>query len=402
MTDFWIYAALLVLAGMLVMLWPVWRARKQHHVDRNALNVALFEERVAELQAQRDAGELSEGQFVATRDEASRLLLEDTEETDQPRLPFRPSRAAGILLLVLAGLLPVAVVTLYNTWGSLPALALYREIQDQPEPQSMQEVAERMQRITSIQPDNGEAWFMLGRALLSTRQPQAAVAAFERSMQVLGEHPEILAQMAQARFFASDNQLDSRAVAALDRALELNPQEPTALGLLGIASFEAGDYPAAIQYWGELLKGMPPGSDGARSIESGIERAQRLLEQGDEPAVDQAELQLRIELSLAEGLADNLDVQQAAVFLFARELEGEGMPLLARRIALNELPAALLLGPEDSMLPGTRLQSGQRLQLIARLSPGGDVMHSSHEGRVAEVLLGDDQVYRLRVEIPLQ
>lgn len=402
MTDFWMYTALLVLAGMLVMVWPVWRASRTRQVDRNALNVALFEERVQELAAQRDAGEISEAQFAATRDEASRLLLEDTADAASEQRPLQRSRTAGVLLLIMAGLLPIAVVTLYHSWGSLPALALYREIQTQPEPQSMQEVAERMRRITDIQPDNGEAWFMLGRALLATRQPQAAVDAFERSQQVLGEHPEILAQMAQARFFAADNQLDAQAVAALDRALELNPQEPTALGLLGIAAFESGDYPAAIEYWGELLKGMPPGSDSALSIQSGIERARSLLAQGDAPPVDQTQLQIRVELTLGDGLADGLDPQQAAVFLFARELEDEGMPLLARRIALGELPASLVLGPEDAMLPGTRLQPGQRLQLVARLSPTGDVMQGTHEGRVGEVLLGDGSEHSLRVEVPLQ
>lgn len=71
MTDLWFAAAGLVLVAIVMVLWPLWRRRQSERVDRTALNVALYEERVAELEAQQRAGDLSEAQLAAAKGEAS-------------------------------------------------------------------------------------------------------------------------------------------------------------------------------------------------------------------------------------------------------------------------------------------------------------------------------------------
>ncbi|MEB0145738.1 c-type cytochrome biogenesis protein CcmI, partial [Pseudomonas sp. CCC4.1] len=54
MIDFWLAAGLLLLIALSFLLIPVLRGRRaQREEDRTALNVALYQERVAELQAQR-------------------------------------------------------------------------------------------------------------------------------------------------------------------------------------------------------------------------------------------------------------------------------------------------------------------------------------------------------------
>lgn len=56
MTDLWLGAAALLLVAAVMMLWPLRRRQRMDRVDRTALNVALYEERVAELEAQARAG----------------------------------------------------------------------------------------------------------------------------------------------------------------------------------------------------------------------------------------------------------------------------------------------------------------------------------------------------------
>ncbi|MDL2425172.1 c-type cytochrome biogenesis protein CcmI, partial [Pseudomonas sp. BAgro211] len=57
MIDFWLAAGLLLLVALAFLLVPLLRGRKaQAEEDRTALNVALYQERLAELGSQRDAG----------------------------------------------------------------------------------------------------------------------------------------------------------------------------------------------------------------------------------------------------------------------------------------------------------------------------------------------------------
>ena len=59
MIDFWLAAGLLLLVALSFLLIPVLRGRRaQREEDRTALNVALYQERVAELQAQQAEGEI--------------------------------------------------------------------------------------------------------------------------------------------------------------------------------------------------------------------------------------------------------------------------------------------------------------------------------------------------------
>ncbi|WP_394241948.1 c-type cytochrome biogenesis protein CcmI [Halopseudomonas laoshanensis] len=403
MTDFWLLSVVLLVVAVLAVIWPLWKHRQYKRVDRTALNVALYQERMSELDAQVAAGDLTVAERDSALEEASRLLLEDTARDESAERPRR--RGGPWLLIVSAGLLPIIVVGLYFAWGNPAGLSLYREMQTSPQPESLEAMIDRMQRITEVQPENGEAWYMLGRAYLSAQQPDLAVDAFGQSLERLGERPEVLAQLAQARYFAAGNELDSAAVAALDKALELEPNEPTALGLLGIAAFESADYPGAIEYWQRLLTGMRPGSDGALAIQGGIDRArQRITAAGGElPA--QAEqpagevITLRLELSAEVAAQADPD---AVVFVFARDPDGPPMPLVARRFSVADLPVDVVLSSADAMLPDVELSQGQILQLTARLSPTGDALQGTHQGRVDDVTVGNQQVVLLTIDQALK
>ncbi|MEH6499168.1 MAG: c-type cytochrome biogenesis protein CcmI [Pseudoalteromonas distincta] len=402
MTDFWLLSVLLLVLGVLAVVWPLWRHRQHKRVDRTALNVALYQERMVELDAQVAAGDLSVQQRDETLEEASRLLLEDTARADGDERPNR--RGGPWMLIISAGLLPAVVVGLYFAWGNPAGLELYREMQTSPQPESLEAMIDRMERITEVQPENGEAWYMLGRAYLSAQQPDRAVEALGQSLERLGERPEVLAQLAQARYFAAGNQLDSPAVAALDKALELEPREPTALGLLGIAAFESGDYPAAIEYWSRLLAGMPPEGQGALAIQGGIDRARERIAAagGEQPA--QAEPDSSESINVRLELSDDVAAQvggDAVVFVFARDPAGPPMPLVARRFTVAELPVDLVLSAADAMLPDVELSEGQVLQLTARLSPSGDALQGTHQGQVNEVEVGATEQVMLVIDQPV-
>ena len=412
MTDFWLLSVLLLALGVLAVIWPLWTHRQQIAVDRTALNVALYEERLAELDTQLAAGDLTAAQREAASEEASRLLLEDTAQADGRQ--DQKKRGGPWMLILSAGLLPVVVVALYMSWGNPEGLALYRELQENPEPESLEALIDRMERITQVQPENGEAWYMLGRGYMSAQQPDKAVQAYGNSLERLGERPEVLAQLAQARFFAAGNQLDAESVAALNKALELDPNEPTALGLLGVAAFEAGEYSGAIRYWERLMADMSPDSVGAQAIQGGIDRARQRMgistvtaeqdaatgapaEQTEQEVAAGGPAVIRVRLELSEEVRAEVD-ENAIIFLFARDPAGPPMPLVARRFSLSDLPAEVVLSSSDAMLPNVTLKTGQAVQLTARVSPTGDAMQGSHQEVIDNVEVGAEEPVLLRVE----
>src|SRR5690606_24342472 len=80
MIELWLVAGLLLLAALAFILVPVLHGqRAQTAEDRTALNVALYEERVRELEPQDGAAPRSAEQLAAGKAEAAGELLTDSE-----------------------------------------------------------------------------------------------------------------------------------------------------------------------------------------------------------------------------------------------------------------------------------------------------------------------------------
>ncbi|MDU7558806.1 MAG: c-type cytochrome biogenesis protein CcmI, partial [Pseudomonas sp.] len=124
MIDFWLAAGLLLLIALSFLLIPVLRGRRaQREEDRTALNVALYQERVAQLQAQHEEGVLTEQQLQSGRDEAARELLADTEGV----APGRSSSLGKIVPILAALMVPVLGVGLYLHFGASDKVELTQE-----------------------------------------------------------------------------------------------------------------------------------------------------------------------------------------------------------------------------------------------------------------------------------
>ncbi|KEZ66572.1 cytochrome C, partial [Pseudomonas syringae pv. syringae FF5] len=96
MIDFWMATGLLLMVALSFLLIPLLRGhRAQREEDRTALNVALYQERLSELQVQHEQGVLSVAQLQSARAEAARELLADTEGAE----PARTSRLGKPLLV---------------------------------------------------------------------------------------------------------------------------------------------------------------------------------------------------------------------------------------------------------------------------------------------------------------
>ncbi|MDR0279045.1 MAG: c-type cytochrome biogenesis protein CcmI [Paucimonas sp.] len=368
MTDFWLASGLLLLVALSFLLIPVLRGRRaQQEEDRTALNVALYQERVAELQAQADAGVLDADALARGKDEAARELLADTENADISR----SARLGKALPIVAAFLVPAMAVGLYLHYGASDKVALTQEFAQAP--QSLDEMTSRLERAVAAQPDNAEGLYFLGRAYMAQERPADAAKAFERAVGVAGRAPELLGQWAQALYFANDKQWTPQFQALTDEALKADPKEVTSLGLLGIAAFEGERYQDAIDYWNRLLAQLPEGDSSRAALLGGIEKAKEKVAAGEGKAsapVAASGAKLTVRVELAADLKDKVKPDDI-VFIFARAASGPPMPLAAKRVTVAQLPIEVELSDSDAMMPNMKLSSFPEVQLMARISRAG-------------------------------
>ena len=400
MTDFWLAAGLLLLVALSFLLIPVLRGRRaQLEEDRTALNVALYQERVAELQAQQAAGVLSAEQLASGRDEAARELLDDTENAE----PARLARLGKPLPLLAAVLVPLMALGLYLHFGASDRVALTQEFAQAP--QSLEEMTARLERAVAAQPDSAEGLYFLGRAYMAQERSADAAKTFERAVGVAGRQPELLGQWAQALYFANGKQWTPQLQALTDEALKADPQEVTSLGLLGIAAFEGQRYQQAIDYWNRLLAQLPAGDASRAALEGGVARAaDRLKASGVEPVTtpavsDKAPARLKVRVELAAALKDKVQPGDS-VFIFARASEGPPMPLAVKRVTVAQLPIEVELADSDAMMPSMKLSNFPEVQLVARVSRAGQPTKGEWIGRSSPLASSTEAQQHLTIDSP--
>ncbi|MGY2289659.1 c-type cytochrome biogenesis protein CcmI [Pseudomonas sp. SDO528_S397] len=397
MIDFWLAAGLLLLIALSFLLIPVLRGRRaQREEDRTALNVALYQERVAELQNQQAEGVLDAAQLDSGRAEAARELLADTEGA----APLRESRLGRPLPLLAAVLVPVLGVALYLHFGASDKVELTREFA-QP-PVSMEDMTQRLERAAAAQPDSAEGLYFLARAYMAQDRSADAAKIFERTVALAGRQPELLGQWAQAQYFAANKKWSPEIQALTDEALKLDPKEVTSLGLLGIAAFEGERYAQAIDYWNRLLAQLPPDDSSRAALQGGIDRAtEKLKERGATVAQAPANALLKVRVALSAEVKAKAQPGDS-VFIFARAIKGPPAPLAVKRVTVADLPVTVELGDADAMMPQLKLSGFPEVQLVARISRAGQPTAGEWIGRSQPLASSTTALQSLTIDSPDQ
>lgn len=382
MLDFWLSAGVLLLVALAFLLFPLLRGRRELAVeDRTALNVALYQERLTDLAAQKGSGSLTVEQFEAGKTEAARELLADTEgKTIQPR-----SNLGRAIPLLAALAVPALGFGLYLHWGGSEQVQLARAYEQAP--RTLEEMTARLEETVKLQPDAAEAWYFLGRAYMARERYAEAAKAFQTSADLAGRPAEVLGQLAQARFFAGSRQWTPEIQQLTDEALSVDPHEGTSLGLLGIGAFEAGRYAEAIGFWQRLIAGLPAEDPSRAPIESGIQRArEKISEAGGtlpEPQVATTQDGLKVRVELAAALADKVQPGDT-LFVFAKAASGPPMPLAVKRLTVADLPVEVNLSDADAMMPQLKISSFPQIQLMARISRAGNATAGEWTGKLQQ------------------
>lgn len=376
----------LLMLAILFALVPLLRRRystDQPH-DNKTENTALYREQVVVFQQQLDAGEIDQQQYDELCAEQQRLLLADAEGLEPPA--ESGSLTGGWLLLVMALIvLPLLSFSMYQSLGSAPDVLITQLLEDRVSVRSQEESdALRTQLIEKIaarlqqEPEHVGYQVTQARLLTELGQFNKAVGHYRQALALVPDDTAIMAEYAQAEYFAEGNQFTPNVENAMEKVLSGDPQNITVLGLQGIKAFGDEDYRQAIISWQGALRGMAPGSVQAMALQSGVARAYEKL---GKPLPG---------ITVAVSLSSELQAQPDQVlFIYAKEVQGTPMPLAISRLTVADLPAEVRLDDSMAMPGGKVMSSVEQIQLVARISGSGNAMSEAGdlEGRSTEITL---------------
>ncbi|WP_373054376.1 c-type cytochrome biogenesis protein CcmI [Thioalkalivibrio sp.] len=234
----------------------------------------IYRSQMAELDADRQNGVLSESQYNAARLDLQHSLLE-MSNNEVARASAGNSWRWPALVTTLV-LIPGLAALIYQGYGGGPqALDPPQQVAAQAPVTDASGDIEMV--ITTLRdrleksPDDPVGWALLGRAYAAIGQNRAAVQAYAQSLEHGGnQDADILVDYADLLGTVTGGSLEGRPRDLIQRALEIEPNHVVGLWLAGTADFRAGHYRGARDHWERLARLLPAESENAAVIRANL------------------------------------------------------------------------------------------------------------------------------------
>ncbi len=397
MITFLIAAAALTVACVAMVLPALLGRARAGGATVRELNVAVYHDRLAELRAGLDAGDLDAEEFEQAKRDLDAALLDDVPETQDGPEPVTGGASAGDgrwLAAVVAVALPLAGALAYVLLGEPEAIGLRPapapasdQAEESPNLPSVDEMVAGLEQRLRESPDDAEGWLTLARSYMVMRRYADAAAAYGRAQALVGEVPDVLVDRAEAIALSSEERMSGPAGELAARALAIDPNHPKALWLNGFAARQGGDLERALALWTRLLPLLPEASEQREVVAGLIAETRGAASASPHAATPPGSTQagsaqgsppvaITVDVALDASLAGEA-APTDTLYVFARAVDGPPMPVAIARLTVSDLPARVVLDDSLSMVPTAKLSGAGQVVIGARISKSGNPIPAS-------------------------
>ena len=394
---FWALLLLMLLVAVVILIYPLLRARYTDAIAYKDSNLGLYDDKLAELETDLGEGRIDHEQYQLARQEIDRELLLDipTESRENASIHYASQikRQPGLALMISV-FLPMVALLVYMKLGMHASTDMQHaqaqaQVQTQQPRQagSLEDMTRSLAQRLQQQGGSQEEWAMLGRAYKHLGQYMMSVEAFEQANKI-APNAQLMIEQTESMALANSQRFTPEARALVMRALELEPDNLNVLWFAGVAEFQAGNYRSSIEHLSRLSDEAKKDPEVERSLRLYIDKARdQLLAAGEDiPTTDEimgastvssdvaasgANVQVKVDISSEVRSRFN---PGDTVFVYAKAAAGPKMPLAAQRLTLAQLPATVTLDDSMAMMEGMNMSAFGSVVISARVTTTGSAI----------------------------
>ena len=397
---FWIVLLVMLLVAVVILIFPLLRVRASDAIAYKDSNLGLYDDKLAELEADLGEGRIEHEQYQIARQEIDRELLQDvpaeSKETAAVHYASRVKRQPG-LALTISLFIPMLSFLVYMQLGMHANKGVqHAQVQatapSQPGQQqnvgSIEEMTRKLAERLKKQGGSQDEWAMLGRAYKHMGQYMMSAEAFAQAVK-MNPTAKLMIEQSESIALGNNQRFTPQARELVMRALQMEPDSVNVLWFAGVAEFQAGNYRKSIEHLSRLSAQAQQDAEINRSLRLYIERARNELVAAGEamPTTDEilgtqaasaaaaaasgASVQVRI------GINDEVRARFSdadTVFVYAKAAAGPKMPLAVQRLTLGQLPTTVTLDDSMAMMEGMSMSSFGSVIVSARVTTTGSAI----------------------------
>ncbi|MFI4949088.1 MAG: c-type cytochrome biogenesis protein CcmI [Alphaproteobacteria bacterium] len=242
----------MTMLAMALLLGPL-ILRRRTTASRDAYNLAVYRDQLAEIERDVGRGVLDPGDAEAAKAEIGRRILA-LSPVEGRSAASRSRLAVAIAAIVLV---PFAALILYWDLGS-PSLP--DEPHDAVAASPHLDIATALKQLEAHladNPDDLKGWLLLARTDLDLGRYIDAAEAYRHAAELSNQRPVIVGDWGEAQVMAAGGTVTPEAVAAFKTALADPEAAPRSRINQALADFQAGDTKKERQEWVDLEAASP-------------------------------------------------------------------------------------------------------------------------------------------------
>lgn len=374
--------ALVSVLALGFVAWP-WlvKGRSMPEMTSEQQNKRLWRQQSEQLKQQREAGDIDQEAFDQLSLELDKRLLADISGLDTGEQTEAP-RVFMFILLVLT--ITVGGWT-YSLWGAQDGQALMTRYEAATAGESTDSAAllpllADMHSHGKAKGYDGVEWLALAaKGYMEISHYRKAASSYDDLITFYPNDPTMLTNAAQAHYLSEERVFGDKAKQYVKQALLIDPKQPNALGFAGMASFETGDYAAAVTHWEALIATLPASEQQGSVIANALVEAKRRAgmantQTPNPPISTQAPEAVTVFVNVGDGVTVP---PGSMVFVTAKAVSGPPVPLAVKRSVVSQLPAQFTLTAADAMAPQFSLTAGKEIEVKAKISLSGNAISQS-------------------------
>lgn len=410
-SEFYFIVSGLITLVLLIIAFPF--LRNKNHAKRDSLsNTQIIKQRLAELEREVKEGLISEIDKRQAVDELKIALVDESAFTAR-KTGTAPLVliVGGVIALICGGVVYSQVNQMSQVKRSTDAIAALPQLSQQLAKgnansltqQDIADLALAIRQRLRDDPSDDTGWMYLGRLMLSIGQEVQAIEAIDRATVLAPANSGHKITLAQALMTTGDVNNLQRAQAILKGLLTSTPNNDNLALMMAVVSAQVGDLAQTKRYYAQVKDKLPNGSDMQQRLTSRIAELERrasnvaqLTGSGTESGMavpdavnDDSAAALSASSKVKTGFTINVELSDEAkakapkegfLIVFAQDALSENrMPAAVVKLPIGSIPAVVVLGNENAMMPQYNLSSLSDITITARLSKDGDVSISSGE-----------------------
>ncbi|SFV77390.1 Cytochrome c heme lyase subunit CcmH [hydrothermal vent metagenome] len=273
-------------------------------------------------------------------------------------------------MLAIVVLLPIFSIGIYQSLSTYAPTSIITPVVDS-KPLTLEQSVEKLKQHISDEPNDSEAWTMLGLSYFELDKVKESLEAYEKAYQLTPNNSKLLVEYASTLISVNDNQFSDRPVALIKQALEIDANAPDALYLAGMFAISMQDFNLAKGLWNKALSVLPEGGDDHQALLGLLDELRR-AESG------QVSNTVTVNVLLSDQILATRSAEEY-LMIYVKAAKGRPMPIAIQKLKLRDFNGQIVLSDMNSVMPTKLLSEHDKVLVVARLSRTGGAMKQADD-----------------------